>query len=215
MIATAAAERGEKAAIWTFDENSKTMFKRTRAIQLPLEKHVAAGRIHLQQIDPAELSPGQFAHQVRESVERNDTGIVVIDSLNGYLNAMAESRQLSLQLHELLAYLSQLGVVTILTLAQNGMVGTIQAPIDITYIADTVFLLRYFEHAGEVKRAISTLKKRSGGHERQIREYRIESGGIELGEPLRDFHGVLTGVPTYHGDRDAILRGGVEHDATP
>ncbi|HYE06026.1 MAG TPA: ATPase domain-containing protein [Planctomycetota bacterium] len=215
LIATAAAERGEKAAIWTFDESLKTMLKRMRAIAVPLAKHIDAGRIHLQQIDPAELSPGQFAHLVRESVEVKGASVVVIDSLNGYLTAMAESRQLALQLHELLAYLSQLGVVTVLTLAQHGMVGAMQTPIDVTYIADTVFLLRYFEHAGQVKRAISAVKKRSGGHEREIREYRIGDTGIDLGEPLREFHGVLTGVPTFHGDRDAMLRDAAGRDAKP
>ncbi len=206
-IAAAAAARGEKAAIWAFDENLKTLLKRTRAIGIPIDEHIAAGRLRLQQVDPAEMTLGQFAHVVREAVELHDVRVVVIDSLNGYINATADSRQLALQLHELLAYLAKLGVVTILTLAQHGMVGATQTPIDVTYVADTVLLLRYFEHAGQVKRAISTMKKRSGGHEHDIREYRIDRGGIALGEPLREFQGVLNGVPTFHGDRAAMLAG--------
>jgi circadian clock protein KaiC len=150
-------------------------------------------------IDPAELSPGEFADRIRAAVDRDRVSVVVIDSLNGYLNAMPEERFLQAQLHELFMYLRQHDVLTISIMAQHGMVGGMQSPIDLSYLADNVVLLRFFEARGEVRQAISVLKKRSGPHERTIRELRMIDGRIRVGEPLADFHGVLTGVPTFTG----------------
>jgi circadian clock protein KaiC len=168
----------------------------------------------LQQIDPAELSPGEFAHFVRRAVDQQKARVVVIDSLNGYLQAMPDERFLTVQMHELLTYLNQQGVVTILVLAQHGFMGhNMGTPVDVSYLADTVLMLRFFEAAGEMRRALSVVKKRTGYHENSIREMRMSSGGISVGEPLRNFQGVLTGVPTYqqephlredrNGDADA------------
>ena len=205
-FAIAAARRGERVAWFGFDENRRTWIKRGRALGLDVEPFVTKGTIRVQQVDPAELSPGEFATIVRDDVERNQARLVVIDSLNGYLNAMPEDRHLALQLHEMLAYLSQQGCVTIMTLAQHGLVGTMQTPVDVTYIADTVMVLRYFEAFGEVRKAVSVIKKRSGAHERQIREFQMGGNGLEVGDPLKDFHGVLTGVPTFHGS-ETMLKG--------
>jgi circadian clock protein KaiC len=171
---------------------------------------VQAGRILVRTVDAAELSPGQFTHRVRAAVEGNkDTPgakVVVIDSVNGYLHAMPEERFLVAQLHELLAYLGHKGVVTILVVAQHGLLGSMQAPIDITYLADTVVLFRFFEAMGEVRQAISVVKKRSGRHERTIRELRLDTGGLALGEPLADFQGVLTGTPSFRGPERLVAR---------
>jgi circadian clock protein KaiC len=158
----------------------------------------------LRPIDPAELSPGEFAHTLRQIVEQNQSGLVIIDSLNGYLNAMPSDRFLALHLHELLSYLANRGVTTLLMMTQHGMVGATEVPLDVTYVADTVILLRYFEAFGEVRQAISVMKKRTGMHERTVREMRIRKG-VQVGEPLREFRGVLTGSPEYIGEilRDA------------
>ncbi len=166
---------------------------------------VESGLVHIQQIDPAELSPGEFAAGVRRSVEHDEARVVVIDSLNGYLHAMPDERFLTVQMHELLTYLNQQGVVTMLVMAQHGFMGAnMGTPVDVSYLADTVILLRYFEAMGAVRRAISVVKKRTGFHEDTIRELRLSSKGIEVGEPLTKFHGVLTGVPTYLGGRAAL-----------
>ena len=155
-----------------------------------------AGEVRVQQIDPAELSPGEFAHMVRRAAEKDSVQVVVIDSLNGYMNAMPEERFLTAQLHEMLSYLGRRGVTTLMVVAQHGMIGShMQSPVDTSYLADTVVLLRYFEYAGKVKKAISVVKKRSGRHEESIRELRFDGDGIHLGEPLAHFRGILTGVP--------------------
>jgi circadian clock protein KaiC len=159
---------------------------------LPL---IDAGRVTVQQVDPAELSPGEFACAVRAAVEQDAARLVIIDSLNGYLNAMPEEKFLTLQLHELLSYLGRHGVTTFMVVAQHGMVGPMHSPVDTSYLADSVVMLRYFENAGKVRKAISVLKKRSGSHESTIRELRLEASGIHLSEPLEKFHGILTGVP--------------------
>jgi circadian clock protein KaiC len=162
---------------------------------MDVEAEISGGRLSVRQVDPAELSPGEFADAVRLTVEKDETRMVVIDSLNGYLNAMPSERFLSLHLHELLTYLSQSGVTTVLLLAQHGVVGAdLQVPVDASYLADTVLLLRYFEESGQVRQAISVIKKRTGKHERAIRELRFDNG-IVIGEPLRDCQGVLTGLP--------------------
>jgi circadian clock protein KaiC len=197
--ATSAAQRGEHAAFFAFDEGRGTVEARAKTLGLPLEQYVASGHIRFQQIDPAELSPGEFAANVRKSVEVDNARVVIIDSLNGYLSAMPDERFLILQMHELLTYLGQQGVLTILVLAQHGLVGPMDTPLDISYLSDAVVMLRYFEIAGTVRRALSVVKKRSGQHEHTIREFRLGSAGIKLGPPLRDFSGIFSGNPQYTG----------------
>jgi circadian clock protein KaiC len=201
----AAAERGESVTIFAFDEGLGTLFTRASGLGIPLRNHVEEGRITVQQIDPAEMSPGEFTHLVRHAVEEQQTRVLVIDSLNGYLNAMPDERFLVLQLHELLSYLNQLGVVTIVVLAQHGLMGPMQTPLDISYLSDVVILLRYFEAGGRVRRAISVVKKRSGIHEDTIREFQLTSQGVRVGPPLTEFHGILTGTPTYVGAKEPLL----------
>jgi circadian clock protein KaiC len=195
--ALAAAKRGERAAVYAFDESIATLARRSVSLGMDLSGQRDAGKIVVRQIDPAEVAPGQLTHQIRESVENAGVRFVVIDSLNGFLNAMPEESFLVLQLHELLAFLGRKGVVTILVVAQNGLVGSMVSPIDVTYLADTVLLLRHFEAGGELHRAISVLKKRTGGHESTIRELHFGRNGVTAGEPLHQFRGVLTGVPTF------------------
>jgi len=203
--AMAAAARGEEVVIFAFDEGLGTVFARAAGLGLPLQAHVASGRVRMQQIDPAEMSPGEFAHRVRESVEREGVRVVVIDSLNGYMNAMPEERFLVLQMHELLSTLNQLGVITILVLAQHGLMGPMQTPLDISYLSDAVLMLRYFEAEGRVRRAISVVKKRSSAHEDAIREFRLTAEGVKIGPPLTEFQGVLSGVPNYRGGTGPLL----------
>ncbi|UWU67354.1 ATPase domain-containing protein [Bradyrhizobium sp. NC92] len=198
-FAISAAARGEHAVFFAFDEGRGTVEARARTLGLALDDHLDAGRIRFQQIDPAELSPGEFAANVRRSVERDNARIIVIDSLNGYLNAMPDERFLILQMHELLSFLAQQGVLTILILAQHGLVGPTDTNLDISYLSDAVLMLRYFEVGGTVRRALSVVKKRSGNHEHTIREFRLTSAGIKLGPPLRDFSGIFSGTPHYSG----------------
>jgi len=197
QYAIAAAERGEKAAMFLFDESIATLLLRSTDLGMPLRKHVDAGNIQLQQVDPTEMSPGEFTESVRHAVEEDGRKLIVIDSLNGYLNAMPEEKFLTLHLHELLSYPGERGVVTIVVMAQHGLIGSnMQSAVDVSYLADCVILLRYFEAEAEIKKAISVLKKRSGVHERSIREYLlISANGITVGPPLKQFRGVLTGVP--------------------
>jgi circadian clock protein KaiC len=203
--ANAAAARGERSAVYLFDEGIDTYLHRSDGIGLSLRDHVAAGRVLLRQLDPAELSPGEFNHVLREAVEHDQARVVIVDSLNGYLNAMAEERAVLVQLHELLSYLNQSAVMTLLTLALHGLLGSsMRTPLDVSYLADTVVMLRYFEAAGELRRAISVVKKRSGAHERSIRELRL-SRPIVVGEPLRQFSGVLTDAPAYVGPSRELL----------
>jgi circadian clock protein KaiC len=195
-FAAAAAERGEKSAMFVFDESVATLTARAQGMGIELEKHMQNGLVTIQPVDPAELSPGEFAHSLRHAVETGGIKLVVIDSLNGYLNATPEERFLIIQLHELLSYLGQRGVATVIVGAHQGMLGTnMSAPVDASYLADSVILLRFYEAAGEVRQAISIVKKRGGAHERTIRDFRMTSQGIRIGEPLRQFRGVLTGVP--------------------
>jgi circadian clock protein KaiC len=191
----AAAARGDHGAVFAFEETRAATRVRTRGLGLTFNEGLGAGQIMVRQIDPAEISPGEFAHMVRESVEKNGAGVVVIDSLNGYLNAMPADRFLTAQLHELLAYLSNRGVATFIVVAQNGMLGSMQSPVDASYLADSIVMLRFFEHAGQVKKAISVLKKRTGSHEESIRELSFDGHGIHLSAPLLQLRGVLTGVP--------------------
>jgi circadian clock protein KaiC len=190
------AKRGEPVQMFIFDETIETLLARSDQLDLNMRAHVEAGKIRICQIDPAEISPGELAHRIRDGVIKDGVRMVVIDSINGYLNAMPEERYLSLQLHELLSFLNQHGVITIMVLAQQGLVGVMQSTVDLTYLADTAVLLRYFEARGEVRQALSVIKKRSGNHERTIREIRVGKGGIQVGPPLREMHGVLSGTPT-------------------
>ncbi|HYX39574.1 MAG TPA: ATPase domain-containing protein [Oligoflexus sp.] len=209
QYAYAAALRGEKSVIFTFDEGVATLFDRAESLGCELRKHADSGLVNVQQVDPAELSPGEFVHRVREAVQKDNVSVVVIDSLNGYLNSMPEESFLVIQMHELLSFLNQKGVVTILVVAQHGLLGTtMQAPVDVSYLADTVIILRYFEANGFVRKAVSVLKKRYGAHEDSIREYIVSSKGLRVGDPLTGYHGVLTGVPE-------ILPSLREQSATP
>ncbi len=192
-----AAERGEKSLIFIFDETVGTFMARAKSLGMPMEAFVEKGLVKVQQIDPAEISPGELVHRIRRSVREDGVRLVMIDSINGYLNAMPEERYLTLQLHEMLAFLAQQGVITILVLAQQGLVGAMQSSVDLTYLADTVVLSRYFEARGAVRLAISIIKKRTGDHERTIREYQLTPKGIVIGPPLDNMQGVLTGVPTF------------------
>ena len=195
QYACAAAQRGDRAIVYAFDEVLRTAQERAESLGLPVGNEIARGTLAMSQVDPAELSPGEFVAQIRADVEERDTRVVVIDSLNGFLNAMPGERDLMLQLHELIAFLNQQGVVTFLILTQHGLVGTMHAEIDVSYLADTAVLLRYFESDGEIRQVISILKQRVGRHERTLREFRVEDTGIVVGEPLRNFRGILTGVP--------------------
>src|SRR6202020_1971774 len=197
--AVSSAERGEKAVIFTFDEAVATLLERAKGLGMDTAPLLANGLLETQQIDPAELAPGEFVTRVRHLVEHEQMRVVVIDSMNGFLNAMPHEQFLAMQLHELLSYLGQQAVATILTLAEHALLGTMQSPVDVSYLADTVLLFRYFEYAGEIRQALSVIKKRSGPHERAIRELVFGNGGIYVGEPLKDFEGVLTGVPSYIG----------------
>ena len=195
-FAAAAADRGERAALFLFDESPSTLLSRCDELNIGLSPHVDAGRVTLQQVDPAEFTPGELIHVIREAVEAHDARVIVVDSLNGYLNAMPEEHHLTIQLHELLMYLGQKSVATILIGAHQGLIGAqMTSTVDASYLADAVILLRYFEHRGEVRQAISVMKKRGSKHERTLREFRLDDGHLSVGGPLCDFRGVLTGVP--------------------
>ena len=200
QFVSATIARGENAAMFIFEEAATLLVNRTQSINIDLLSPLEKGNLIIQQIDPAEMSPGQFTHTVCDAVEKNATRIVVIDSLNGYMNAMPNEHFLAVHLHELLTYLGQRGVITILVGVHSGMIGNIMSSAgETSYLADNVILIRHFEFHGEVRQAISVFKKRAGSHERTIREFTITSQGIRVGNSLRDFHGVLTGVPTFEG----------------
>ncbi|AVE03950.1 circadian clock protein KaiC [Pseudomonas palleroniana] len=205
IFATAAVARGEKAALFIFDEELGLLFERMRQLNIDLDALQATGNLMIEQVDAAELTPGEFSHRVRRCVDEHGIKTVVIDSLNGYQAAMPEENALILHMHELLLYLNRRGAATFMTIAQHGLVGDMDSPVDITYLADTVILLRYFEALGEVRRAISVIKKRTGTHETTIREYRISKQGMTIGAPLNNFHGVLRGIPTYVGSAAPLL----------
>jgi circadian clock protein KaiC len=211
LYAVSTARRGGKAVIFVFDESIATLLTRADGLGIPLRGFVDSGSVHLQRVDPAELSPGQFIALVQEMVEDKGVQTVLIDSLNGFLHAMPSERFLVIHLHELLSYLAHRSITTILTLAEHGLMGHLQAPVDLSYLADTVVVLRFFEHAGSVRKGISVMKKRAGDHEDTIREIRLVSGkGVFVGKPLRAFRNVLSGIPTFiggaadmHGAEDA------------
>jgi circadian clock protein KaiC len=205
VFIVAAIARGEKAALFVFDEELGLLFARMKGLGIDLEEMQRGGNLFVDQVDAAELSPGEFAHRVRKRVDEDHIKTVVIDSLNGYQAAMPEENSLILHMHELLQYLNRRGAATFMTVAQHGLVGDMKAPVDVTYLADTVILLRYFEARGTVRRAMSIIKKRTGAHESTIREYRIDSRGLTIGDPLDGFQGVLRGVPVYIGEGKPLL----------
>jgi circadian clock protein KaiC len=207
--ALSAIRNGSRVAMYSFDESVDSHLLRAASLGMPLREQAEQGTIRLEQVDPAELSPNEFAHRVRESVLRFGAGVVIIDSLNGYLAAMPEEQFLTLQMHELLTFLGQRGVLTIMILAQKGLFGSYDTAVDLSYLADTIVLLRFFEAAGQVRRAISVLKKRSSNHERTIREFVISHPhGLEVGPPLSEFRGVLSGIPEYVGATKFLKDGG-------
>lgn len=207
-FAQSAIARGEKAAMFVFDEELGLLFARAKGLGIDIEAMVGGGRLAVEQVDAAELTPGEFSERVRQTVELGGARTVVIDSLNGFESAMPGEHALVLHMHELLQYLNRQGATTFLTVAQHGLVGDMKSPVDVTYLADTVVLLRYFEALGRVRRAISIIKKRTGAHEDTIREFRIDGNGLSLGEPITRFHGVLRGVPTIVADDPALMRTG-------
>ena len=191
-----AAQRGEKAAMFIFEESLASLYNRSHSLGLPLRDYVEQGLITVRQIDPAQLQPGEFAYLVRKSVDEG-VSVLVIDSLNGFLNAVPEEKFLLLHLHELLSYLSQNGVASVLVFAQHGLVGTMHSPVDVSYLADCVVLLRFFEARGKIRKAVSVVKKRGGLHDTSIRDFTMSSKGLAVGHALEDLRGVLTGVPTF------------------
>ncbi|KQU61973.1 circadian clock protein KaiC [Sphingomonas sp. Leaf339] len=201
----AALKRGEKAAYFLFDERLPTLLTRSAALGMDLQPFLDDGTLSIRAIDPAEMSPGQFAGALQAAVEEDDARVVIIDSLNAYLQSMPNEQFLVLQMHEMLTYLGQKGVVSLLILGLHGVMGDIRADIDLSYLSDTVVQLRYFEANGEVRQAISVIKTRTARHERAIREFQIGSNGLQVGPPLRNFQGVLTGVPTFSGEGKTLM----------
>ncbi len=197
---------GHRASIFTFDENAQTLLDRSDALGMGLSGPVQEGNLLVRQVDPASMSPGELVYVIKNQVLNRGVRLVVIDSLNGYLNAVPNEKFLGVHLHEVLTFLSQQGIASIITVAQQGPVGAMQGPIDVTYLADTVLLLRFFESAGSVRKAISVIKKRTGGPEHTIREFRIAASGLEVGDPLTSFQGVLTGTPRFLGSPDQMLQ---------
>lgn len=204
-FAVAAVQRGERAAFFVFDEEIGLLLERTKGLGIDIQGLMENGRLIVQQVDAAELSPGEFTARVRECVEADDVRTIIVDSLNGYQAAMPEEHYLLLHMHELLQFLNRRGVTTFLTVAQHGLVGDMKAPVDVTYLADTVLLLRYFEAMGEVRRAVSVIKKRAGHHEKTIREYEIGPQGLVVGPPLTGFQGILRGVPNFVGPGAGLM----------
>ena len=200
-----ALKRGDKAAYFLFDERLPTLLTRSANLGMDLRPFIDSGRLELRAIDPAEMSPGEFAGSIRAAVEESDARVIVIDSLNAYLQSMPNEQFLVLQMHELLTYLGQKGIVSILILGLHGVMGDIRSDVDLSYLSDTVVQLRYFEAEGEVRQAISVIKTRTARHERTIREFQIGSNGLHVGDPLRQFQGVLTGVPTFSGDGKTLM----------
>ena len=201
----AALERGQKAAYFLFDERLATLMIRSKALGMDLQPYIDDGSLQIRQIDPAELSPGQFAYAVRGAVEDNDASIVVIDSLNAYLHAMPSDNFLVLQMHELLSYLSQQGVISMMVLGQHGITGELRSDIDISYLADTVMMLRFFEAEGEIRKSISVIKTRTSDHERSIREFKIDRDGLTVGAPIRNFSAILSGSPVYTPSKGDLM----------
>ncbi|HEY9065454.1 MAG TPA: ATPase domain-containing protein [Burkholderiaceae bacterium] len=212
QYAAAAAQRGEHAAIFSFEEAPSILLARAQGLGISVHEGAGPGHIGIRRLDPGEVLPGQFAGLVRRAVEDDHATVIIIDSLNGYLNAMPEQRALHVQLHELMSYLNNFGVATFVVAAQNGLLESLQAPVDASYLADTVVHFRLFEHKGEVKKAISVLKKRSGRHEPTIRQLWFDEHGVHLSEPLLALRGVLSGSPT-ESDPPLRFSPGMERNA--
>ncbi len=205
QFAVAAASRGESVCTYLFEENIRTLKGRAKTVGLTVENYMKRGLLTFHEVDPGKMAPGEFVNQVRGVVEAG-TRLIVLDSLNGYLQAMPSVRYLEIQLHELFAYLANRGVVTILTLAQHGLLSQVSTPLDLTYLADSVILLRYFEESGRIRKAMSVVKKRMGAHEDTIREFKFSPRGMQVGAPLDEFDGVLTGVPKFRGSPERMLK---------
>lgn len=201
-----ALERGETCAYFLFDEGLATLLARASAMSMDLKPYIDNGRLLIRQIDPAEVSPGEFSSWVRKAVSEDHATYVVIDSLNAYLQAMPGEKFLLLQMHELLSYLNQLGVATLLVLGQHGLVGDMRTDVDLSYLSDAILLFRFFEAKGEILTAVSVVKSRASAHERSIREFRLGATGLRVGEALTDFQGVMTGVPSYRGAQAMLSR---------
>tara|TARA_R110002049_G_scaffold29972_2_gene101923 strand:+ start:16307 stop:17824 length:1518 start_codon:yes stop_codon:yes gene_type:complete len=210
----AALQRGQKAAYFLFDERLSTLMTRSKALGMDLQPYIDDGLLEIRQIDPAELSPGEFASAVRNAVEVDGVGFVVIDSLNAYLHAMPSDNFLVLQMHELLSYLAQQGVVSLMILGQHGVTGELRSDIDISYLADTVMMLRFFEAQGEIRKSIAVIKTRTSDHERSIREFKIDGNGISIGAPIRSFSGILSGSPVYTPSNADLLPLETDNTAT-
>jgi len=208
LYAHSAAARGERVNYYVFDETIGTLCHRARDMKIDLGPHLRSGKLQITQVEPAEISPGELAYRIRSAVEREKVRMVVLDSLNGYITAMPHEEFLHLHLHELLTYLNQQGVMTMMVLAQHGLIGAMGTPIDVSYLADSVIITRFFEALGNIRKAISIIKKRSGPHEAAVRELNLTSGGVVVGPPLTDFQGVLTGVPSYLGGERGGSRSG-------
>jgi circadian clock protein KaiC len=207
--AFSALDRGERVLILSFDETKRVVLARAAGLGMDLTEHLASGLLQLDQIDAAELTPGQITGKIQRAVETDGARMVIIDSLTGYLNSLAEEQQLLLQMHEILTYLNQRGVVTLLLLANHGLIGQMSTSIDLTYLSDSVMLLRYFEADGRIRRAVSIVKKRTGPHEDSIREFTLSVDGVTVGEPLSQFSGVLSGTPRFEGNRASLMNGDV------
>lgn len=205
LYVQAAARRNERSVIFCFDERKDTFLRRSASLNLEMPKYVDQGLVELVQIGAGQYTPGEFAHQVHQAVENQKVRVVVIDSVTGYLNAIPGEEPLMTQIHELLSYLSGKGVLTILIISSFGLSGMNDPEVDASYIADTVILLRHFEALGRIRRCIAVVKKRHGRHEHTIREFKIAAGGCEVGPPLSEFNGVLTGTPTFIGDIKKLL----------
>jgi circadian clock protein KaiC len=207
QYALAEIQRGKKTLFYLFDERLSTFRLRSTELHMNVTENIDNGQLLVRQVEPTDLSPGEFASQVVNAVENEGIGLVIIDSINGYLQSMPEERLLAIQIHELLSFLSNNGVTCIMTLVQHGIFGNpVDEAVEVSYLADTVVLMRYFEVSGSVRQAISVVKRRSGDHERTIREFRVRPGGLQVGEPLRDFHGVLTGIPNYVGSAQPLMQ---------
>jgi circadian clock protein KaiC len=214
QYAHAAVKRGERVLFYLFDERFSTFTLRTGMLGMDVTDAIDSGQMHIQQVEPTDLSPGEFASQVVTAVEKNQITLVVIDSINGYMQSMPEERLLPIQVHELLSFLSNHGVTCIMTLVQHGIFGhPVDQAAEVSYLADTVILMRYFEVHGAVRQAVSVVKKRSGNHERMIREFKVGKGGLIVGSPLSEFQGVLTGVPTYVGNLAPLMNRESENNA--
>jgi circadian clock protein KaiC len=214
QYAAAVARRRERAAVYLFDERMNTFRHRTEQLGFGVERLIERGFLHVEQLDPAQVSAGEFATSIRARVQEHDARFVLIDSLNGYLSAMQDESAVLVQLHELLTFLNERGVITVLVVAQHGVLGTgMAAPLDVSYLADTLILMRFFEALGTVRQAISVVKKRTSAHEHTIREFQITGDGLRVGAPLVNFHGVMTGVPQFTGAADRLLS--ISHEQRP